>query len=241
MASYFISDLHLQPSEPKLAGGFYHFLDEIASDAKQLYILGDFFDAWIGDDEDGDFYLSIANRLQHLVDAGLPVYFQHGNRDFLISDAFCKKTGIQLLPEMHTLSLAGKQVMVMHGDSLCTGDIEYMAFRAQVRQPAWQQHVLSMPLEQRRQMAAQMRAQSQSMNSNKAEDIMDVNPNDVTALFEQNDIDVLLHGHTHRPARHAILHPTLNNKERIVLGDWGKTGWYLRADDHTLDLIEFLI
>jgi len=236
MAAYFISDLHLQPSAPKLAEGFHAFLKQI-DDVKQLYILGDFFDAWIGDDEDHPFYLEILDALKALVDSGVETFFLHGNRDFLIGEDLANKTGVQLLPEQYTVSLAGKNVLLMHGDSLCTTDTEYMAFRAQVRNPAWQQQILSLPLDQRRQMAAQLRAQSKSMNSNKAEDIMDVNPSDVQALFDANDIDILLHGHTHRPNRHTLP----NEKERIVLGDWGETGWYVKADEDSLELVEFPI
>jgi len=236
MTAYFISDLHLQPSAPSLTQGFYTFLKQI-DDAKQLYILGDFFDAWIGDDEDHPFYKEIVASLKACVDGGLETFFIHGNRDFLIGKDLAKETGIQLLPEQHELELVGKKALLMHGDSLCTTDTEYMAFRAQVRNPAWQQQILSLPLDQRRQMAAQLRSQSKSMNSNKAEDIMDVNPHDVDALIESNNVDILIHGHTHRPNRHTLT----NGKERIVLGDWGKNGWYLRADNKKLDLVEFLI
>lgn len=233
MATYFISDLHLQPSQPKLAEGFRVFIEKIRADAQQLFILGDFFDSWIGDDEDDPFYVDTVNFLKSLVDDGIAVFFQHGNRDFLIGESLSKKTGIEILPEMKIITLAGKQVLLMHGDSLCTADKEYMAFRAQVRNPAWQAQVMSTSLDQRRQLAAQIR--TKSINSNKAEDITDVSPKDVSDLFENNAIDILLHGHTHRPARHTLA----DQKERIVLGDWGDTGWYVKADDHSIDLIEF--
>ncbi len=236
MISYFISDLHLSLDTPKLAHAFSLFVEETAKDADKLYILGDFFDSWIGDDDDNPFFVGIQNQLAQYTQNGLPIAFVHGNRDFLIGQTFAEKTGVQLLPEKSELKLAGKNILLMHGDSLCTSDTEYMAFRAQSRSPQWQEHVLALPLEQRRALAAQMRAQSKSMNSNKPEDIMDVNPSDVAQCFKDHDIQLLLHGHTHRPATHEY-----DFGKRIVLGDWTDTGWYLRADDQNIALIEFSI
>lgn len=239
MTTYFISDLHLQASHPELTTGFYRFVEQTIADATDLYILGDFFDAWIGDDEDDSFYLGVIEKLKSYTDNGLRIFFMHGNRDFLVGKIFAEQTGVTLLDDPTDITLAGKKVRLMHGDSLCTTDTDYMQFRAQVRSPQWQQQVLSLPLAQRRMMAAQMRAQSQSMNSNKAEDIMDVNPIDVAAQFAQNEaqpkIDILLHGHTHRPARHQV---NESGNERIVLGDWGKTMWYVRADNTTIELLQ---
>lgn len=238
MTTYFISDLHLQASQPNLSNGFYRFVEETITDATHLYILGDFFDAWIGDDEDDNFYLSVINKLKNYTDNGLHIYFMHGNRDFLVGHAFAEKTGVTLLNDPTDIHIAGKKIRLMHGDSLCTTDTDYMQFRTQVRNPQWQQHILSLPLEQRRVMAAQLRAQSQSMNSNKAEDIMDVNPADVATQFEESDIDILLHGHTHRPACHPI---GSNHKKRIVLGDWGESMHYARADQTSISLIKHII
>ena len=249
MTTYFISDLHLQASHPELSNGFYRFVEETITDATDLYILGDFFDAWIGDDEDDDFYLSVINKLKSYTDNGLKIYFMHGNRDFLVGKTFAEKTGAILLNDPTDIDIAGKKIRLMHGDNLCTTDTAYMQFRTQVRNPQWQQQILSLPLAQRRVMAAQLRAQSQSMNSNKAEDIMDVNPVDVAAQFEEigaqsakNDagsgIDILLHGHTHRPARHPI---GSSDKERIVLGDWGESMHYARADQTTVTLLKHTV
>lgn len=249
MTTYFISDLHLQASQPALSNGFYQFVEKTITDATNLYILGDFFDAWIGDDEDDDFYLGVMNKLKSYTDNGLKIYFMHGNRDFLIGQAFAEKTGVTLLNDPTDIHLAGKKIRLMHGDSLCTTDTDYMQFRAQVRNPQWQQHILSLPLEQRRVMAAQLRAQSQSMNSNKAEDIMDVNPTDVIAQFEkdgaqsakdgtESGIDILLHGHTHRPNCHPI---ESSDKKRIVLGDWGESMYYARADQTDITLLKHII
>lgn len=234
MTSYFISDLHLQANTPKLTQGFYSFVENIAHDAKQLYILGDFFDAWIGDDEDEPFYLEVMAKLKRYSDNGLRIYFMHGNRDFLIAEAFAKKTGVILLNDPSMIEIGGQKVLLMHGDSLCTHDEAYIQFRQQVRSAPWQQHVLGLPLEQRRAMAAQLRTQSQAINSNKAEDIMDVNPVDVAQQFSTHKMDILLHGHTHRPARH-----NMGATERIVLGDWGTTGWYVRSQGSQIELIEF--
>ncbi len=233
MALYFISDLHLSPSVPTVTAGFKAFLTELTPQ-DSLYILGDFFDAWIGDDEDAPYYRNIIDELRALTEQGIALFFQHGNRDFLIGDRFAEETGATLLPEEHLVEDQGLRAVVLHGDSLCTRDQEYMAFRAQARNPLFQQQILSLPLEQRRVMAAQLRAQSKHMNSNKAEDIMDVTPEEVSALFERHEVDTVIHGHTHRPQRHP--HP---HGERIVLGDWHDTGWYLKATDETLELVEF--
>lgn len=238
MTTYFISDLHLQASNPELSNGFYRFVEETITDATDLYILGDFFDAWIGDDEDDDFYLSVIHKLKSYTDNGLNIYFMHGNRDFLVGKVFAEKTGVTLLNDPTDIQLAGKKIRLMHGDSLCTTDTDYMQFRTQVRNIQWQQNILGLPLEQRRIMATQLRSQSQSMNSNKAEDIMDVNPVDVSAQFEESGIDILLHGHTHRPACHLV---GSSNKERIVLGDWGESMYYARADETTITLIKYVI
>ncbi|WP_018014366.1 UDP-2,3-diacylglucosamine diphosphatase [Teredinibacter turnerae] len=235
---YFISDLHLQPDRPDLVAAFYRFIDTYLQDADELYILGDFFDAWIGDDEDAPFYLDIAARLNLLSTQGVAIYFQHGNRDFLIGEQFAKSAGVTLLPEQHKTLLAGEPVLLMHGDSLCIDDTEYMAFRNQVRSAAWQQQVLALPLEQRRAMAAQLRSQSSSMNAMKAEDIMDVNPEAVAQAMRKFDVSTMLHGHTHRPAVHEIELNSHHGK-RFVLGDWNTTGWFIRANASELQLVEF--
>ena len=239
MATYFISDLHLAPDYRALKEALFSFIDS-KEDMDSLYILGDFFDAWIGDDEDHPFYIDIIARLKALSDGGLKLFFMHGNRDFLVGEHFCTSSGSTLLKDPTVVDLYGKNVLLMHGDSLCTTDQEYMAFRAQVRNPQWQAQVLSLPLDQRRAMAAQLRSQSKSMNSNKAEDIMDVNQADVEAVLREHGPRTLIHGHTHRPACHDL---DVDDRqcERIVLGDWGNTGWYIRADENSLDLTEFSI
>ncbi len=237
MITWFISDLHLQPEREDLALAFSDFCKLKISSSDRLYILGDFFDAWIGDDEDGEYYLKIKSQLRELADSGVEIFFMHGNRDFLIQTRFASECGLSLLADPTTVELAGKKVLLMHGDSLCTRDLDYLAFREQVRSQAWQATVLAMPLAQRRIMAAEMRKKSAAMNSNKAEDIMDVTPAEVENVFTKHKVDILIHGHTHRPARH----PQGENRERIVLGEWDEKAWYIRAEDNNIELCSFQI
>lgn len=237
MQSLFISDLHLGHHVPEIVQGFFRFLSNQAAKADQLYILGDFFDAWIGDDDDDALVTEIKNHLREYAQTH-QVFFLHGNRDFLIGEQFARDTGVTLLPETHLIDINGKKALIMHGDTLCTQDVEYLKFRAMVRNPAWQQQVLGLPLPQRRQMAADLRQKSKSMNAMKAEDIMDVTPEEVEEVIRNTNVDLLIHGHTHRPARHAL---SLDGTaaERWVLGDWGDTGWYLAAKNNELNLIQF--
>jgi UDP-2,3-diacylglucosamine hydrolase len=238
MQILFISDLHLGHHSPELVRGFFHFLNNQAANADQLYILGDFFDAWLGDDDDDALVAEIKGHL-HDYAQNHQVFFLHGNRDFLLGEQFARDTCITLLPESHLIELNGKKALLMHGDTLCTQDTEYLKFRAMVRNPAWQQQVLSLPLPQRRQMAADLRNKSQSMNAMKAEDIMDVTPAEVERVMDSAGVDLLIHGHTHRPACHSL---TVNNApaERLVLGDWSNTaGWYLVAENGELNLVQF--
>lgn len=221
----FISDLHLDASRPHITRAFYHFLANEGRQAEQLYILGDLFELWVGDDDDSSLALEVQSELRALAGSGTELYFMHGNRDFLIGESFANSTGATLLPDPHPLEIGGKRVLLMHGDLLCTGDRDYQAFRQQVRQPEWMQMVLSKSLEERRALGRQIRQQSQSMNSRKAEDIMDVTAGEVQAVMDRFQATTLIHGHTHRPARHE-----LPSGERIVLGDWENEGWCLRYD-----------
>lgn len=248
MTTLFISDLHLQPSHPRLLDACLRFFDEHAKHAEALYILGDLFEVWIGDDDDAAWINDFATALQQLQRGGTALYFMHGNRDFLVGEKFADRCGMKLLADTAVIDLYGRTTLLMHGDTLCTEDKEYLAFRAQVRNPQWQQMVLSQPIEQRRQLAAQLRAQSKMAASNKAEDIMDVTPAEVARVMRENHVDLLIHGHTHRPARHEL---NVDGKiaERIVLGDWragdGRDGdcmWYAQAErDQSLELIKYFI
>lgn len=228
MRSLFISDLHLGHHSPNIVNGFFRFLDDQAASADQLYILGDFFDAWIGDDDDDSLVEEIKKQLR---DYALhhQIFFIHGNRDFLLGERFAQETGITLLPESQVIDLNGEKTLIMHGDTLCTQDAEYLTFRTMVRNPAWQQQVLSLPLPQRRRMAEDLRQKSKSMNAMKAEDIMDVTAEEVVRVMTDAGVQTLIHGHTHRPAKHSLV---VNNKDatRWVLGDWGKDGWYLDVE-----------
>ncbi|WP_346839761.1 UDP-2,3-diacylglucosamine diphosphatase [Microbulbifer sp. SAOS-129_SWC] len=240
MTSYLISDLHLDEHRPDITRAFFDFLRGRAAGAEALYILGDFFEVWIGDDDDAPLVAEVAAELSRYSGGGAEVYLMHGNRDFLLGQAFAQRAGAVLLPDPSLVTLGGQKVLLMHGDSLCTLDEEYMAFRRQARDPHWQAALLAKPLAERRQIAAQIRAASKSMNSRKAEDIMDVTPAEVDAIMRQHGVHTLIHGHTHRPARHQF---TLDGApaERIVLGDWGSEGWCIKADAHSLELVHWPI
>ena len=234
MTTLFISDLHLDPTRPAVSRAFLDLLEQQVPQADALYILGDFFEAWIGDDDDSPLIQEITTGLKSCTDNGTPVYIMHGNRDFLIGQDFCEKTGCQLLEDPSVVDLYGKPVLLAHGDALCTDDQAYMAFRQQCRNPAWQQQMLTQPLEARRELAKQLRMQSKEANSNKAEDIMDVNADAVTELMQQHPTNLLIHGHTHRPAVH---NDGTNENTRIVLGDWDQKAWLLSYfPDHQYEL-----
>ncbi len=235
MNQLFISDLHLHQERPQLTRAFFHFLQTRASAVDELYILGDFFDAWIGDDDDSALAIDVQGQLKLVSAAGVRIFVMHGNRDFLLGQKFAERCGAQLLPEGSIVNVAGQASLLLHGDSLCTKDQDYMKFRAQVRSPEWQKQLLAQPLTARRQLAAQLRAQSQSMNSLKAEDIMDVTQTEVERVMRQAKVTRLIHGHTHRPAWHRFV---LDKQpvERIVLGDWHELGWCLSATGVKLDL-----
>ncbi len=233
MHALFISDLHLGHHNPQVVDGFLRFLNEKTHDVDELYILGDFFDAWIGDDDDDALYAQIKSALKEC-SLNTRLLMITGNRDFLLGDKFAEESGIEMLDDISTIDLDGVKTAIMHGDTLCTGDTEYLKFRAMVRSQEWQQQVLSLPLPQRRQMAAGLRSKSTSLNAMKAEDIMDVAQDEVERVMTQCDVKRLIHGHTHRPKRHCT-----PSEERIVLGDWHDTGWYLSAKGGALELVEF--
>jgi UDP-2,3-diacylglucosamine hydrolase len=235
-----ISDLHLEESRPDLTRALLDFLDREAPATSILYILGDLFNAWIGDDDDRPLNSQIASALRSHTDAGLQLYLMHGNRDFVLGEDFAKRAGAQFVSDPCTRELAGQSCLLMHGDSLCTRDAAYQAFRAQVRDPAWQQVALAKPLQERRAIAEQMRATSKSMSSNKAEDIMDVTQEEVERQLIAHGCSTLIHGHTHRPAVHKF---SIQGKalQRIVLGDWDAQGWYLEITPEAKQLQHFNI
>lgn len=216
--TYFISDLHLAPDLPRVTAGFLALLAHVRG-ADALYVLGDLFEAWVGDDHHDAYNERVISALRALSEGGTRLYFVHGNRDFLLGPGFAAATGGTLLPEQQVIDLYGRRVLVMHGDQLCTRDEKYMAFRAQSRDPAWQAMMLGNPLAQRLLIAQMWRMQSKAANANKPENIMDVTPAEVARVLQESGVDTLLHGHTHRPQVHALTvagHPA----QRVVLGDW---------------------
>ncbi len=229
----FISDLHLSDATPAIEAGFHALLDRERG-AAALYILGDFFEAWVGDDDDGPLTQRIRTALAEVSSRGTAVYLMRGNRDFMLGERFARDTGATLLGDSVTIDLCGSPTLLMHGDTLCTDDVDYLGFRAMVHNPTWQAEMMAKPLDERRELARQLRAMSIDAASNKAEDIMDVNAGAVAQAMSDAGVERLVHGHTHRPARHALA-----QGERIVLGDWHNTGWCLRANDKQLTLEEF--
>ncbi|HSC80582.1 MAG TPA: UDP-2,3-diacylglucosamine diphosphatase [Chitinolyticbacter sp.] len=230
----FISDLHLSPADPATAHAFVRFLADTAREAEALYILGDLFEVWIGDDQLHEtFYADVARQLGAIADGGVAVYFMAGNRDFLCSERFASAAGLTLLADPTVATLADQRLLLTHGDALCTDDASYQRFRRIVRHPLTQWLWLRLPYRWRIRQAAQIRDQSSSMNRSKAAYIMDVNPDAVAKLMRERHCDTLIHGHTHRPARHAVSAGT-----RWVLPDWhAGVGGYLRADANGLSLL----
>jgi UDP-2,3-diacylglucosamine hydrolase len=230
MTTLFISDLHLEADRPEIGEQFFNFLGGEAREAEALYILGDFFEAWVGDDDPDEYYASIKKALRALVDHGVPVYFMHGNRDFMIGEKFASETGVTILPDPCPAEFYGKQVLLSHGDALCIDDIEYQKVRAMTRNPEWQAAILAKPLEERLAIAAHARAQSLARNVASDDEIMDVNANEVVRIISEHGVDILLHGHTHRPAIHEV---AVDDRiaRRIVLGDWYEQGSVLRWDE----------
>lgn len=226
---YFISDLHLEESRPDITGAFLYFLDQIQGEAEALYILGDFFEAWIGDDENTPLQQHIAERLKQLSDSGTAIYLMHGNRDFLLGEDFCQRAGAELLPDPTVVNIAGEDLLLMHGDSLCTRDESYMKFRRMIRDPNFLSTFLARPLPDRQTTAAQLRAMSKANNRQKAEDIMDVTLEEVPRVMAEHNVRTLIHGHTHRPAIHD-LEVNGETAQRIVLSDWEGRFQALRID-----------
>ena len=242
MTTLFISDLHLDPERPEITRLFGDFIDGEARGVEALYILGDLFEAWVGDDDPSDTGAFVASKLRALNDRGVPVHFQHGNRDFLVGRDFAQRAGVALLPENAVVMLHGKPALLMHGDTLCTEDVAYQAFRAQTRDPAWRAQFLAQPLAARLAFAAQARAASlQRQQAMKQDDraqfetVTDVSPDAVRDIFTRYGIDTIIHGHTHRPAIHAV---DVDGRkcERIVLGDWYTQGSLLRVDSDGMRL-----
>jgi len=236
MKPRFISDLHLSDKHPELTQAFFVFLNESKEACTHLYILGDLFEAWIGDDDDTPLYQEIKKALLTFTTNGPETFFIHGNRDFLIGKSFAEDTGITILPDPYSLDINGQNVVLSHGDFLCTDDTDYIAFRDQVRTEAWQSNFLQKDLTERKEIAASMRDASQEATAEKSKTITDVNTAAVESFIAEHNPNLFIHGHTHRPGMHEI-----NSSKRIVLGDWGADGWFLSIDDQEFSLEKFSI
>lgn len=231
----FISDLHLDPARPAITTLFHTFLARQAGNAAALYILGDLFEAWVGDDDDSDDNQAVCESLKKCALAGTPVFIMHGNRDFLLGERFAQNSGATLLDDPTVIDLYGRQTLLMHGDTLCTDDTEYMAFRARVRDPDWQAGLLARPLAERQAIALEMRQASREQTGGKPESIMDVNRDAVNDVMSRHGVTQLIHGHTHRPFVHNFDHAG-KPARRIVLGDWYEQGSVLVCTADECDL-----
>ena len=220
MATYFISDLHLERIESPITNIFTAFLDDLNQN-DSLYILGDLFESWIGDDNVSELSQYISDRLLMLSERDISVAIMHGNRDFLIGEDFCKASSIELINDPRIIEIDTKKVMLTHGDELCTDDKEYQAFRSVVRNPLWQKDFLNFPISKREKIAGEAKDASKDSKENKAMEIMDVNTDAVLKAFNDQNIEIMIHGHTHRPNIHKVSNEG-KNLTRYVLGDWSK-------------------
>lgn len=234
----FVSDVHLQEAMPRTADAFLRFMREQAPRARHLYLLGDLFEYWAGDDDlASPFNASIVAALRVASDQGVQLHWIAGNRDFLVGNAFAEAAGMSMLSEPHVATIGGRRIVIVHGDAQCTDDHAYMAFRSQVRTPEWQQTFLALPLAQRKTIIAELRNGSREAQRAKTCDIMDVNAAAIAALFESSGADVMIHGHTHRPALHASADP---RRWRYVLPDWdfdhapARGGWIAVHEDGSI-------
>lgn len=231
--TYFIADLHLSENRPHLLALFRQFMQEQAPQAEKLYILGDLFDFWIGDDEQSDLISEVQQLIRYLTEQGVPCYFQHGNRDFLIGKKFANACGLTLLPTYQVIDLYGTPTLLCHGDTLCVDDVKYQQYRKKVHQKWRQWLFLHLPLKVRLKIAEKIRAKSRQDKQLKSTEIMDVNATFVQQMFEKFHVTQMIHGHTHRQKHHEI--PP--HFHRIVLGDWGETSSLLEVTPHSIEFI----
>jgi UDP-2,3-diacylglucosamine hydrolase len=234
-STLFISDLHLDPARPEISRALAAFLER-HHDCERLYILGDLFEAWVGDDDDSPIAAETVALLKSFTESGGELLIMVGNRDFLLGEDFCCSVGASLLQDPSVIDLYGSPTLLMHGDSLCTRDEEYQVFRKTARDPGWQSELLTKSLEERRALASHLRSMSKEAGSNKAEDIMDVTPSEVDRVMREYGVSQLIHGHTHRPKRHEH-----EAGGRWVLGDWDRLGWAIRASSDGIELYNFVI
>ena len=237
MTTVFLSDIHISDEFPEISIRLKEFLLEEESKTNTIYILGDLFEYWLGDDDPNPSFAEIRNLLKKLSDNNISLFFIHGNRDFLIGESFAEETGCRILHDPHVIDLYGKKALISHGDIFCTDDQEYQLFRNQTRDPDWKNSILSEPLSFRRDFAKQARLESSEYTSSMKNEIMDVNKDEILKMYEKYNVDIIIHGHTHRPAIHDIF---FNGRkyQRIVLGDWYEQGSILRCSEKGFDLIQ---
>ncbi|MCH8334370.1 MAG: UDP-2,3-diacylglucosamine diphosphatase [Proteobacteria bacterium] len=230
MTTLFISDLHLDAGLPEISKQLLIFLKDEAASADALYILGDLFESWVGDDDPNPHYATVKNALRKLVGRRVPVYFMHGNRDFAIGEKFAQETGVQILPDPHVVELYGESVLLSHGDRYCTDDVQYQTIRKMTRDPKWLAMMLKKPLRERLAFAAQARAASAAHGGAINQKIANVNQRAIERAMREANVDTMLHGHTHRPGIHRF---NLDGEpaSRIVLGDWFTQGSVVRWDE----------
>jgi UDP-2,3-diacylglucosamine hydrolase len=223
MSTHFISDLHLDASNPDIIQEFLSYLHTRAKEADSLYILGDLFEVWIGDDDETALTESIAQELHALIYNGVPIFYLHGNRDFLLGEAFAKKAGIEILPDPWVVDVHGIRTLLTHGDTLCTEDTRYLEVRARYRTPFYKKLFLALPLFIRKAITKHLRNKSKKHTRTVSMNIMDATHSEIEKLMINNRASILIHGHTHRPSIHYF---SLNEKwvSRFVLSDWDKTG-----------------
>ena len=226
MAIYFISDLHLEPTQKAITDGFLSFIGSL-NDAEELYILGDFFEVWIGDDYSNEYIELINQALQQCAAKGTKIYFMHGNRDFLVGEAWCENAQCELLEESKLITLGDDSILLMHGDSLCTDDLEYMKASFLLRNKQFQTQLLSKPIPERLEFAKKIRSESKESQKGKSYEIMDVNQGAVDEALSSADCSIMIHGHTHRPDIHKWNFEG-QDRTRYVLGDWGDKGWFMK-------------
>lgn len=229
MTTLFISDLHLEAKRPEIGEQFLAFLAGEAREAEALYILGDLFEAWLGDDDPNPHYAGMKTAIREVADSGVPVFFMHGNRDFMIGEQFAAETGVTILNDPEIVDLYGDKVLLSHGDALCTDDVHYQQIRAMTRDPEWQDMMRAKPIQERIEFAIQARKDSLAHGESLDDEITDVNQGAVEQTIREHGVDILLHGHTHRPAIHEV---ELDDRvaTRIVLGDWYEQGSVVRWD-----------
>ena len=242
MNRYFISDLHLDETRPHTTALFQSFVEELKENNQQteLYILGDLFESWIGDDYENELHNQVKATLKSLTGSGIKVFFLYGNRDFLIGENFLAETDIELIIDPFLLKSNGKSILLTHGDQMCIDDEEYQAFRSIVRNPDWQRDFLNFPISKRLKIAGETKDASKQSKQEKTMDIMDVNEEEVLRVFKQHEVNTMIHGHTHRPMKHEL---KIDGRlcSRYVLGDWNKTSaMVLLWSKESLELIDLI-